>query len=348
MILAGIKALHRAAGLPVPAGLSRRVSAITTREQLADLLEELWPVKSSAPQQLREAFVSGLLETVPGGAEIATAKEQSVQEQIDGNRYVGIHIQVRYDSKEQRTIVAGIVPGGPADRAGMKPEDRIEQVDGVDTQGMTIAQVVDRLRGADGTEVRVTVRQPGEKAPRTLTPTRGRLFVPSLKGVRKMPSGDWDHRLGGYGTIGYVRLTALSGSTPHELRKVAERLDSEGLRAVIMDLRGLSSMNVHAAVLLADDLLDAGPIGRVREAERVQTYEAASGALFRDLPLAVLVDAETAGAAEWLAAALQDNHRASVVGSPPQSSAPGLRVVDLPGGRPICGPRCRWETASVI
>ena len=96
--------------------------------------------------------MDGLLATVPGGAEITSAKEQEVQEQFQGNRYVGIHIQVRYDEKEKRTIIAGIVPGGPADRAGMKQEDRIEQIDGVDTKDLTLRQVVDRLRGADGTE----------------------------------------------------------------------------------------------------------------------------------------------------------------------------------------------------
>ena len=141
MILAGIKGLYEAAGLPIPAGLSRRVSALTTPEQFTALLVELWPskpAKSIRTGDLAEALVNGLLASVPGGAEITPAKEHEVQEQFQGNRYVGIHIQVRYDEKEKRTVIAGIVPGGPADRARMMQEDRIEQVDGVDTKDMTL------------------------------------------------------------------------------------------------------------------------------------------------------------------------------------------------------------------
>ncbi len=195
MILAGIKGLYEAAGLPIPAGLSRRVSALTTPEQFTALLVELWPskpAKSIRTGDLEEALVNGLLASVPGGAEITSAKEHEVQEQFQGNRYVGIHIQVRYDEKEKRTIIDGIVPGGPADRAGMMREDRFEQIDGVDTKDMTLRQVVDRLRGADGTDVSVTVRQPKGEA-RTLKATRGPLFIATITGVQKKTSGEWDY-----------------------------------------------------------------------------------------------------------------------------------------------------------
>jgi len=321
MILAGIKSLYDAAGLPIPAGLSRRISALTTPEQFTALLVELWPsrpVKSLQTRDLGEAFVDGVLATVPGGAEITSAKEQEVQEQFQGNRYIGIHIQVRYDEKEKRTIIAGLVPGGPADRAGMKQEDRFEQIDGVDTKDMTLRQVVDRLRGADGTDVSVTVRQPKEKA-RTLKATRGPLFIATITGVQKKTSGEWDFHLGGADSIGYLRIRSIAASTPHELRKVAQQLESAGLRALIVDLRGLSSTSLHPTVLLADSLLDHGRIGRVREAESVMTYDATPDALFRGWPLVALVDAETAHTAEWLAAALQDNHRAVLVGTATQS-----------------------------
>jgi C-terminal peptidase prc len=332
MILAGIKGLYEAAGLPTPAGLSRRVSALTTAEQFTALLVELWPsrpAKSLRTRDLVEALVNGLLASVPGGAEIASAKEQKVQEQFQGNRYVGIHIQVRYDKDEKRTIIGGLVPGGPADRSGMKQEDRIEQIDGVDTRDMTIGQVVDRLRGEDGTDVRVTVRQPKAKEARTLRATRGPLFIPTITGIQKKTSGEWDFHLGGPDPIGYLRIREISASTPHELRKVAQQLESAGLRALILDLRGLSSTSLHPTVLLADSLLDHGRIGRVREAERVMTYDATPDTLFRDWSLVALVDAQTAHTAEWLAAALQDNHRALLVGTATQGG--WIQPKQLPG-----------------
>ena len=317
MILAGIKGLYEAAGLPIPAGLSRRVSALTTPAQFSALLVELWPskpAKSIRTGGLEEALVQGLLASVPGGAEITSAKEHEVQEQFQGNRYVGIHIQVRYDEKEKRTIIDGIVPGGPADRARMMREDRFEQIDGVDTKDMTLRQVVDRLRGADGTDVSMVVRQPKGEA-RTLKATRGPLFIATISGFQKKTSGEWDYLVGGADSIGYLRIRNISASTPHELRKVAQELEGEKLRGLVIDLRGLSSTSLHPTVLLADSLLDHGRIGRVREAESVMTYDATPDALFRDLPLVALVDAQTANTAEWLAAALQDNHRAVLVGT---------------------------------
>ena len=285
MILAGIKSLYEAAGLPIPTGLSRRVSGLTTPGQFTALLVELWPsrpAKNLRTDDLAEALVNGLLASVPGGAEITSAKEQEVQEQFQGNRYIGIHIQVRFDEKEKRTIVAGIVPGGPADRAGMMLEDRIEQVDGVDTKEMPLRQVVDRLRGADGTDVSVMVRQPKGQA-RTLKATRGPLFIATITGAQKKTSGEWDYHLAGADSIGYLRIREISASTPHEIRKVAQELEGANLRALIIDLRGLSSTRLHPTVLLADSLLDHGRIGQVREAERVMTYDATPDALFRGM-----------------------------------------------------------------
>jgi carboxyl-terminal processing protease len=323
MMLNGIKSVYKAAGLSIPAGLSRRVSGLTTPDEFTKLLVEIWPstpAKSLTPVDLGEALVHGLLASVPGGAEITSAKEHEVQEQFQGNRYVGIHIQVRYDDKEKRTIIAGIVPGGPADRAGMKQDDRIEQVDGVATKDMTLREVVDRLRGANGTNVIVTVRQPGKEA-RTLKATRGPLFIATITGVQRKSSGEWDYHLGNTNSIDYLHIRDISASTPHELRKVAEELGAEHFRALIIDVRGLSSTSLHPTVLLADSLLDHGRIGRVRDSESVMTYEATPGApiLFQGWPIALLIDAETGLTAEWLAAALQDNHRAVLIGTTTQS-----------------------------
>ena len=104
------------------------------------------------------------------------------------------------------------------------------------------------------------------------------------------------------------------------MRKLAAELESEGFHALILDLRHVSQASFHPTVLLADSLLDHGRIGRVRQADRVMTYEATPDALFRGWPIAVLVDWETTCGAEWLAAALQDNHRAMIIGTPTASA----------------------------
>jgi carboxyl-terminal processing protease len=137
-----------------------------------------------------------------------------------------------------------------------------------------------------------------------------------VQGYRKRPGGDWDCLLDAAAPIAYLRIEQIAASTPHDLRKLARQLESQGHCGIILDLRGVGGTSVHPAVLLADTLLPGGVIGRVRTAEREVTYRADADALFRGLPIAVLVNQYTAGTAEWIVAALQDNHRATIVGSP--------------------------------
>lgn len=346
MVLAGIKAVHEAAGLPAPPGLGRRVSTLTTPEQFAAMIEELWPRKpADSTRDLGEAFTAGLLASVPGRAYLVSAKEQKVQEQLQGNRYVGIHIQLSYDNEQKRAVIQELVPGGPADRAGGKKGDRIEQIDGVETRGQKLGQIVDRLRGPLGTAVVVTVRQPKEREARTLRMTRETLFLPTVVALSKASSGDWNLRLGDVdaGDIAYLKVRNISASTPHELRKLAQQFDAEGLKGLVLDLRGLSSALLHPTVLLADSLLERGTIGRVRMADRVITHEATPDASFRGRPIAVLVDHGTASGAEWLAAALQDNHRATIVGTPTASFSPGVGR-----GRGMVDPHGTSDVTSTI
>jgi carboxyl-terminal processing protease len=182
---------------------------------------------------------------------------------------------------------------------------------------MTLRQVIDRLRGEEGTAVEVTVRQPKAKESRTYSIVRGTLAHPTIQGPAWSDATDTAHNwVQRDDRIGYLKLTEISASTLHELRQFAQRLESVDTRGLILDLRGLRHAGFHAAVLLADSLLDRGTIGRLRTAERVMTYQADADCLFRDWPLVALIDQGTSGPAEWLAAALQDNGRAKLVGRP--------------------------------
>jgi carboxyl-terminal processing protease len=335
MVLSGIKALYRAADMPDPLGLGWCVSTVTTPEQLAALLGEVWPKSTRKPvavKALEDALREGLLAVVPGGAELMTAKDRNVAEQIAGNRYVGLHIRLGADVNEQRPVMSDIIKGGPAARAGIEAGAIIEEIDGADTKGMEMREVIDRLRGEEGTDVIVKVRQPKEAKARTMRITRGLLPRATIVGIREQAPGDWELRLNVLDPIGYLKITEITASTPHELRKLAQRMESEGIRSLVLDLRGQrpGGTAVHPAVLLADSLLERGVIGRVRTARGETTYQADADALFRGWPIAVLVDHDTSGTAEWLAAALHDNRRAVVVGGPTQGAQRRRGV--YPGG----------------
>ncbi|QEH35022.1 putative CtpA-like serine protease [Aquisphaera giovannonii] len=337
MLHAGIIAMYRAVRVPTPDGLSREISERTTYEQFAGLLEMVRPKPRAAAATeaaLDRAFLDGVSASVPGGLAIMEAKESKVAAQIAGNRYVGIQISVSLDEKTKRPRVNGVLDGGPAQRAGMKEGDVIEAVDGEPLGGLTLAEYIDRLRGEEGTPVTVAVRRAGEKEPRTFRMVREAMRHATISGpagpkgfgsgaTKPGPSPGaaepGSFRVAGAGPIGYLKIQEILASTPREVREAAAKMEAEGLKAVVIDLRqmprGPDSAGGHPAVLLADEFLDSGTIGRLRTASREVTYRAEPGSVFPGWPMAVLVDGGTSDHAEWLAAALKANGRATIVGA---------------------------------
>ena len=226
--------------MPAPTGLARRVSAIQRAEELAATLRESWPGTTAGPidaGKLEDAVFEGLLSPVPGEAYRMSAKDARVAESMAGNRYVGIHVALSWDQERQQPEFHEVFPGGPADRGGVRKDDWLEAVDGVESRGTTLRDVVERLRGEEGTDVTVVVRGPKEAKPRTLRLTRGQLPHATIEGLARETSGEWKLRLDGPAPIGYLRIKEIAASTPHELRKLAGQMERDGLRALVLDLR---------------------------------------------------------------------------------------------------------------
>ena len=350
MLLAGGKTLARAAQVAIPPGFARRVSDLSTPEQLAALLAEILasPRIEADPTAFEEgmrralpgdrtapeaAFFDGLLSVVPGGAMLMSEKERKVQESFEGNTYVGIQVALGYDQAAKKPTFQQILEGGPAEHAGARADDVIEEVDGVPVEGKPLTDVVDRLRGEAGTDVLVKFRRPDTGEVFTRPMTRGRLPRATIQGLSPLPGKRWDVRLGGPSPIGYLKVTEVSGSTPSELRAFAEQLESEGARALVLDLREVHLAGFHPTLLLADALLDGGVIGRVKSADGEKVYRAEPDALFRGWPMVVIADGPSLGEVAWLCEALRDNRRATVIGVP--SITRGVFVpesVPIPGG----------------
>jgi carboxyl-terminal processing protease len=331
MFLAGLKGLFAAAHTDPPANLSRRVSALTTEDQFAALLQENWPHEGQAPvKELESAVLGGLLKCVPGEPDLISPEGLRILRQSLANRYVGTGIQV-HNSPEGWVQILVPFAGGPARRAGAKPGDLILEVDGASMKGLTLGQVVDKLRGDEGTSVTCTVQQPGAKETRLLSMKREVVPFRTVMGYRRTGEETWTYRVDPDVPIAYVRLTSLGSSTLHEMRKLEGQLLSDGIRGVVLDLRENSGGELHEAALLADSLLDGGLMWRLRDShQKVKEYQADRECLFRDCPLAVLVDPFTSGTAELVAAALQDNKRAVLVGVPTHGDGCVTSLVDLP------------------
>lgn len=352
MIHAGIVAMYRVVEKAPPRGLGERISGLTTHEQFAALLAEVRPKpggRAKTEADLDQVFLDGLSAAVPGGLRIMEAKESKVAEQLAGNRYVGIQIAAQLDKESKLPQVAETFEGGPAQRAGMKKGDVIEAVDGEAFGGGTLAEYIDKIRGEEGTPVTVTVRRAGAKEPLTFRMTREAMRHPTTfgpegsKGVRTtgtVPAPGavrpGSFQLAGAEPIGYLKIQSLLASTPRDVREAAAKMEAEGLQAVVIDMRGVEGGELHSAVVLADELLDSGTIGRVRLASRDVTYRAEPGLLFAGWPMAVLVNEKTSDHAEWIVAALKENKRATIVGTATEGLGISRSTVPLgQGGRTV-------------
>jgi carboxyl-terminal processing protease len=336
MLRDAVKALLASANEPAPYGLSRRVSAVSTPEQFTSLLKELWPApgaKTPPADKLAHATVEGMVASLPGSASVMPQVQSKVQEQIANNRYVGIGIQVKMDEAEKRVQILDPFRRGPARKGGVKPGDLIVKVDGKDTKGVELLKVVEWLRGEDGSPVTIVVRQPGSSEERTIPLVRGVIPFDTVFGFRRASEETWNYRIDPSSAIAYVRLNGLGISALHELRQVEARLQADGARALVLDVRSCNSMGFLQHIdLVADALLDHGVIYRIRDAHgEGKEFRADKECLFRAWPMAVLVNGEiTENAMQAVVAALQDNGRAVVVGEPTKGDGLVRAVLPLP------------------
>jgi carboxyl-terminal processing protease len=337
ILLGSMRALYPSPLTP-PADLANRAAEIKAPAQLATTYEEILGKSEGADKsKLEQAALQAALKAIPGHSALVDApsqKEQAVQEQISANRYVGIGIALRKDAgKDDRPRVLNTIARGAARKAGMLAGDVIETVDGKETKDIALGQVVDWLRGDEGTTVIVSVRQPDAKESRTLKMVRAKVPFEHVFGYRRISDEEFDFKVDPSAPIAYVRIGNLSISSLHELRQFERKLHGKGFRALVLDLRGNPGGSLQHASLLCGGLLDGNLMWTVRQVRQAksQEFRAEHECLFRDWPIAVLIDQSTASAATLIAAALHDSGRATLVGSPAQMDGFVKSIVALPG-----------------
>lgn len=330
MLLEGMKALYRAAGKSVPQNLSRRISKLAGDAEMTAFLNGVGSRIRGNPERVNAAFVAGVLQALPGNARLIPASSLKVEDQLNANRYVGTGIVLRRNDQAGRPSIPKAFYNGPAWKAGVKAGDLILEIDGKSTEKMSLGDVVTMLRGPAGSVVAMKVRQPEAGETRTLKITRAVTFIPTVVGHRQISAGKWRFLVESNRELGYVRINRIGSSTLHELRQVARKLSQKKLRGVVLDLR-YGGTTLHDAVLIADALIDGGTIGRVRSAGKVKVHNSSPGALFGNLPLAVLIDRGAGGGREFLAAALQDARGAAIVGEPTVGDGFVRKYVQVPG-----------------
>jgi len=288
-------------------------------------------VKKVDRRELVEAAIQGMLTKLDPYSSYINPDELGRFRAGMESEFGGIGVQITVDGGHLR-VLSPLVDT-PAYRAGVIAGDRIVEVDGQSTEGITIDKAVQRLKGPPGTKVTIKVLHPGATEPETMTVTRELVHVETVLGYQRLPNDRWDYLLDHQKRIGYVRLVACSRDTARDLRKVVEQLQAAKLRGLILDLRFNPGGLLTSAIEVSDLFVSKGRIvstaGR-NSPERV--WEAHAKDTLEGFPMAVLVNRFSASASEIVAACLQDHKRALVVGERTWGKGSVQNVIELEEG----------------
>lgn len=225
--------------------------------------------------------------------------------QIDtSGELTGVGIQLAQDEKTKELIVVSPIEGTPASEAGIMARDVITKIDGKSTEGMDSNAAVALIRGTVGTKVTLTIRRGNEEKDYPLE--RARIEIRPVRYSVKDSSS---------GKIGYIRLTQFSANAPDEMREAIQSLESKGVVGYVLDLRINPGGLLYSSIDIARMWIQDGVIVSTVNRQGVSEQETANGTALTSKPLVVLVDGGSASASEILSGALQDDHRATLVGS---------------------------------
>jgi carboxyl-terminal processing protease len=282
-------------------------------ETFAMIAREYVERENIDPEILARGAIRGLLDALddPYTSYVTPEGFERQLESFQGD-FEGIGAQIDNTPDGQRIIVVAPIPDTPAERAGIKSGDIILAVDGEDTEGWSVIDAVNRIRGEGGTPVVLTIQRLGELDPIEVTIIRGTIPTASVF-RRDLHDGDGNPEDPPYSII---RITQFTERTPEELRAVIEdvkEVDSEG---IILDVRSNPGGLLESTVDVAAEFLDGGMVTYEINGRGVRRdWPADPGGSALDIPLVVLVDAFSASGSEVLAAALQDRGRAAIIGT---------------------------------
>jgi carboxyl-terminal processing protease len=233
---------------------------------------------------------------------LTPAQLDDVFSQIEGN-FVGLGIELK--GVDGSLLIVHVIAGSPAEKAGLHAGDRIVEVDGRPTAELSTDKAADMLKGAEGSTVEVGAVSPG-MAPRRVRVRRERVEVPSVEDVKIVDRG---------AGIAYLRITSFQKTTVRDLDAALWKLHGEGMRSLIVDVRGNPGGLLTASVEAADRFLEGGAIvmTRGRSPREDFDYMAHAQGTWR-VPLVVLIDRDSASASEIFAGAIADHRRGMVVG----------------------------------
>jgi len=288
-------------------------------------------------QTLFEGAMGGMLSRLDEYSEyIGPAALSEFQETID-SQFGGVGIEILLDPDTKQLTVASPLVGSPAYEAGIQAGDKVLRIDGHSTQGLSLADAAERMRGEPGQAIVLTILHQGQNEPVDVSVVRDVIHVDTVVGDTRNADGSWNFFLEGQDHIGYVRLNSFSELTEKELQKALSRLVKQNMKGLILDLRNNPGGLLTSAVNICQMFVKKGVIvtTRDRNGEIETVYQADGSAAYTDFPIVVMVNQFTASASEILAACLQDHQRAVIVGQRSFGKGTVQEILDLEPGQGV-------------
>lgn len=276
---------------------------VSKMELLVQLIEQYYMYDISI-DDMRTGAYKGLLDGLgdPYTCYYTAEEFDALMESTSGT-YYGIGAVVQQNLKTMYITIVKPYVDGPAYNAGMLPGDIIYMVDGVDVTGMNIDNVVSMMKGPEGTIVKVTVVRDGEAEPVELTITRAKIEIETIEYEML------DHN------IGYILISGFDEPTPKQFKEAIENLKTQGMEGLIIDLRDNGGGLLSAVVEMLDYILPKGMIVYTEDKYGNREEYRGTDKDVLELPMAVLINGNSASAAEIFAAAMQDYEAATLVGT---------------------------------
>ena len=249
----------------------------------------------------------------------------------------GVGLQIALNPETGKLEVVSPIIDSPADMAGIKPRDRILTIEGLSTKNLTLDQAAAKMRGPIGSSVTLLIERDGV-GKKEVTIVRDRITLnPVVADLRFSPQGM---------PIGYLRLTQFNANADTELAHAISSLEKKGAAAYILDLRNNPGGLLQSGIEIARLWLNSGTIVYTVNRQGIQGSFESSGPALTDDPLVILVNQGTASASEILAGALQDNHRATLVGETTFGKGLIQSLFELSDGSGLAVTIAKYETPS--
>ena len=271
-------------------------------------------------KSLMQGALKGMMESLDDPHSVYFTKEEmrSFQEDIKG-KYVGVGMVIQKKVGEALTVVSPI-EDGPAYKVGIKPKDKVIEIDGESTYNLTSEEASKRLKGKANTVVKVKVYREVNKMTKVFELKRETIELKYVKS--KMLDGG----------IGYLRLTQFGDNVYPDMKKALEDLQAKGMKGLILDLRSNPGGELGQSIKIASMFIEKGRIVSTRQKKGEESVYSREGKYFGNFPMVVLINGGSASASEIVSGALKDHKRATLIGEKTFGKGSVQTLLPLPDG----------------